>query len=102
MQSTLKRHQTKHDNLHFKCPEEDCESWTTLPHYLMGPLSRYHGPLLVCEFTLSGCPFTTCARSSCTRHEEYCKFKPFSTEAEDDRGDGENGKEGEDGNDGDN
>ena len=108
MQSTLKYHQAKHDNLHLECPEEDCEYATTLPHHLRDHLIRYHGPLLVCKFSSNGCPFTAHARSSCTQHEEYCSFKPFRTETEDDRGDGRDGKEGEggnngeDGNDGDN
>ena len=100
MLSILKQHQAEHDNLHLDCPEEDCEYWTILPHYLRDHLTRYHDPLMVCELSLNGCPFTICARSSCTRHDEYCKFKPFSTKAEDDGSDGGNEKEGEGGNDG--
>ena len=99
MESTLKCHQKVHDNLKLDCPEEGCDYWTTLPHYLWDHLTRYHGPLLICEYSLNGYIYTTRARSSQLRHEEYCPFKPFSTEAEDEGGDGGNGngrKEGED------
>ena len=99
MQSTLKCHQKVHDNVKINCPEEGCDYWTTLQHYLRDHLTWYHGPLLICEYSLNGCTYTTRARSSQSRHEEYCPFKPFSTEAEDEGGDGDNGddrKEGKD------
>ena len=82
MQTTLKCHMKKHDNLHLNCPEEGCYYWTTLAHYLRDHLTRSHGPLLVCEFSVNGCDYTTCHRSSRQRHEDYCPFKPFSTETE--------------------
>ena len=91
MQSTLKCHLKVHDNLKINCPEEGCDYWTTLQHYLKDHLTQYHSPLLICEYSLNGCTYTTRARSSQSRHEEYCPFKPFSTEAEDKGGDGDNG-----------
>ena len=99
MQSTLKYHLKVHDNLKINCPEEGCDYWTTLQLYLKDHLTWYHGPLLICEYSLNGCTYTIRARSSQSRHEEYCPFKPFSTEAEDEGGDGDNGddrKEGKD------
>ena len=53
MQSTLKRHQKIHDNVKINCPEEGCDYWTTLQHYLRDHLTQYHGPLLVCEYSLN-------------------------------------------------
>ena len=91
MESTLKHHQKVHDNLKFDCPEQVCDYWTTLPHYLKDPVTWYHGPVLICEYSLNGCTYTTGARSSQSRHEKYCPLKPSSTEAEDDGGDGGNG-----------
>ena len=81
-QSTLKCHQKVHDNLKINCPE-GCDYWTTLQHYLKDHLTWCYSPLLVCEYSINGHTYTTRARSSQSRHEEYCPFKPFSTEAED-------------------
>ena len=82
-----------HNSLHLDCPEQDFDYWTTLPHYLRDHMTRSHGPVLVCEYAVNGCEYTTHQRSSHSRCEEYCSFKPFSTDAEE--GDGENGNEGD-------
>ena len=39
MESILKCHQKVHDNLKMDCPEEGCDYWTTLPHYLKDHLT---------------------------------------------------------------
>ena len=108
MQSALKCHQAKHDNLHLECPEEDCEYWTTLPHYLRDDLTRYHGPLLVCEFSLNG----VCLQHmlglhalgmKSTVHSSISVQKQRRTKVMGGDGkEGEGGNNGEDGNDGDN
>ena len=53
MQSTLKCHQKVHDNVKINCPEEGCDYWTILQHYLRDHLTQHHSPLLICEYSLN-------------------------------------------------
>ena len=71
---TLKWHQEKHNKKEYKCP--NCPYITDLKHYLKDHLTQSHGPVLVCEFYVNGCDYTTHYRSSLTRHETWCEYKP--------------------------
>ena len=74
---TLKWHQEKHNKNQYKCP--NCPYITDLQHYLKDHLTRSHGPILVCEFYVNGCDYTTHCQSSFTRHENWCEYKPSNS-----------------------
>ena len=71
--ATLKHHFKKHNEKKYKCPH--CTYVTDLQHYLKDHMMRNHGAILVCEYFVNRCDYTTHHRSSLTRHEAWCENK---------------------------
>ena len=82
--ATLKQHFKKHNEKQYKCPH--CTYVTDLQHYLKDHMTRNHGPILVCEFFVNGCEYTTHHRSSLSRHEAWCEYKPSNSSDTEDEG----------------
>ena len=74
---TLKMHLKKHDQKVCKCPL--CDHITDMDYYLKDCVTRMHGPIHVCDYTLNGCTYTLRHRSTMTAHEVWCEYKPSSS-----------------------
>ena len=81
---TLKCHMEKHNRKEYKFLKGP--HVTDLPHYWRDHMTRNHGPVLVCEYYINGCEYTTHHRLSLSQHETWCEYKPStsSSESEDD------------------
>ena len=74
---TLKCHIEKLNQKEYKCPHY--LHVTDFQHYLKDYITWNHGPVLVCEYFINSCDYTTHQRSSLNMHQTWCDYMPSTS-----------------------